>query len=236
MGWKKLNSRLEIVVARIERAAKDCGREPGDVQLIVVTKGKSAVIIKNLFELGVKNIGESYLNEALFKQDILGDYDIDWHMLGNIQRGKVKQIIFNFNTIHSVDSLSLARELNDKAQQISKKIDVYLEVNVSGESTKQGWIYQKRSDFTDFGREFEDILNLSSLSIKGLMTIAPYSAEPEESRPFFRTLREMRDLLLTEFPGKDISGLSMGMSGDYEIAVQEGATVLRIGTAIVGNR
>jgi uncharacterized pyridoxal phosphate-containing UPF0001 family protein len=139
---EELQQRLEEIKDRIKQSALASGRNPDDIKLVVVTKGKSAAIIKNLVELGVSKIGESYLNEALFKQEILKDYEIDWHMIGSIQKGKAKQIIYNFNTIHSVDRISLTKELQKKAQQISKKVSIYLEINVSGESTKHGWVIQ----------------------------------------------------------------------------------------------
>ena len=231
-----LKLRYEKITQRIYCSALESGRNPDELKLIVVTKGKSAAVIKNLIDLGASSIGESYLNEALFKQDLLRDYEIDWHMLGNIQLGKAKQIIYNFNTVHSVDRLSLARELQEKAHQISKKVDVYLEINVSGESTKHGWLIQDETIFPEFNQDLDQILEMSALSIKGLMTMAPYSTDPEISRPYFRKLRKIRDLMITRYPNENISGLSMGMSNDFEVAIQEGATILRIGTAIVGDR
>ncbi len=231
-----LHLRIEVIKERIKHSAINSGRNPNDVKLIIVTKGKSAAVIKNLVELGVSRIGESYLNEALFKQEILKDYEIDWHMIGNIQKSKAKQIIYNFNTIHSVDRLSLTKELYNKALQISKKVAIYLELNVSGESTKHGWSIRNDNDYTVFVQDFEKILEMPALSVKGLMTMAPYSTNPEDSRTCFRKLKEIRDMLSERFPRENDLGLSMGMSGDFEVAIQEGATILRVGSAIVGER
>jgi pyridoxal phosphate enzyme (YggS family) len=235
-NYEELQHRLEKIKERIKQSAINSGRNLNDVKLIVVTKGKSAAVIKNLVELGVSRIGESYLNEALFKQEILKDYEIDWHMIGNIQKSKAKQIIYNFNTIHSVDRLSLTKELHDKALQISKKVAIYLELNVSGESTKHGWSIRNDNDYTVFAQDFEKILDMPALFVKGLMTMAPYSINPEDSRPCFRKLKEIRDMLFERFPLENDLGLSMGMSGDFEVAIQEGATILRVGSAIVGER
>ena len=233
---EELKQRLEEIKERIRQSALKSGRNPEGIELVVVTKGKSAVVIKNLVELGVSRIGESYLKEALFKQEILKAYEIVWYMIGSIQQGKAKQIIYNFNTIHSVDRLSLTKELQKKAQQISKNVSVYLELNISGESTKHGWTIQDENDYAVLLQDFEIILEMKYLSVKGLMTLAPYSSDPENSRPYFRQLRKIRDMLVDRFPQENVLGLSMGMSGDFEVAIQEGATILRVGSAIVGER
>ncbi len=233
---EKLKQQLEEIRERINQSALKSGRDPECIDLVVVTKGKSAAVIKNLVELGVTRIGESYLKEALFKQEILKDYEIDWHMIGSIQQKKAKKIIYNFNTIHSVDRLSLTIELQKIAQQVSKKLSIYLELNVSGESTKHGWAIRSENDYTVLIQDFERILGMPALSVRGLMTIAPYSSNPENSRSCFRKLKKIRDILSDRFPQVNDLGLSMGMSGDFEVAVQEGATILRVGSAIVGGR
>lgn len=233
---EELKQRLETIKERIKQSALGSGRNPDDIKLVVVTKGKSAAIIKNLVEVGVSKIGESYLNEALFKQELLNEYEIDWHMIGSIQQKKIKQIIYNFNTIHSVDRLALATELQKRAQQIPKEISVYLELNVSGENTKHGWPVQDENGINALVQDFREIMDMPALIIKGLMTMAPYSSNPEDSRPYFQKLRIIRDILDGEVPQEGQLGLSMGMSGDFEVAIQEGATILRVGSAIVGDR
>jgi len=231
-----LGQNLEIVRERIIRAAIKSGRDPDDITLVVVTKGHSAVVIKALYELGVRQIGESYLKEALFKQELLGDYEIDWHMIGSIQSGKVRQIANSFNTVHSVDRISLANNLEQRALQIPKNISVYLELNLSGEKTKSGWSIKDEADYPQLIEDVKEINRMSALTINGIMTMAPYSSNPEDSRQYFQKMRFIRDVLMDEFPQENITGLSMGMSGDFEVAIEEGATVLRIGTAIIGER
>jgi pyridoxal phosphate enzyme (YggS family) len=232
----QLKNRLEEIRSKIDFTAKAAGRDPGEIDLIVVTKGKTPVIIKTLSELGIKNIGESYLKEAIFKLDLLRDLQINWHMIGQIQKNKVKQISYNFDVIHSVEKLQIAAEVNKRSQGFSKVQPVFLEVNLSGEDTKLGWNLTDSENLDNFLRDFEQIVEFTHLKILGLMTMAPYSENPEDSRIYFQKLREIRDLISREFPQDWKYGLSMGMSGDYLVAIEEGATVLRIGSAIVGPR
>jgi pyridoxal phosphate enzyme (YggS family) len=231
-----LKERLAEVQERINYAAEASGRDPDEIELVVVTKGKSAEVVKGLVDLGIKKIGESYLKEALFKQELLQNYEIEWHMIGTIQSGKAKQIIYNFEKIHSVDRIELAHELQKWAQQLGRKMPIYLELNVSGEATKQGWTLITDSDHEIFLKNLDQIFNMNALEVQGLMTMAPYSENPETARWYFRKLREASNFLQFRYPERKITGLSMGMSGDFEVAIQEGATILRIGSAIVGER
>jgi len=231
-----IKENIERVNANIQQAAKRAGRDPGEITLVAVTKEKSAPIVKTLAENNVNKIGESYLQEASFKIDLLKDFDIEWHMIGNIQKGKEKHIPRLFQVVHSVGSKRTARELNKYAQPLEITLPVYLELNVSGESTKQGWDVQERKDLDQLLPVFEEILDYPALKVMGLMTMAPYSDNPEDARPYFKKMRSFRDALLAEIPGSAISELSMGMSGDYQVAIEEGATVLRIGSALVGPR
>ncbi len=231
-----LKDHLDLVYQRINAAAKKVGRNPAEIELVVVTKGKSALLIKSLYELGITKIGESYLKEALFKQDLLRDQEIDWHMIGNIQKNKAKHVAHHFKNIHSVTGLALAKALNLEAQKIDKVLSVYLELNLSQEENKGGWFIRSEIEQSDFWNDFKQVGTLSALRINGLMTMAPFAADPEKSRVYFRQLREIRDRLMSEHPDLGSLGLSMGMSSDYEIAVEEGSTILRIGSAIVGER
>jgi pyridoxal phosphate enzyme (YggS family) len=233
---QKIKENIEKVKERIRKAAKRCGRDDSDIQLIAVTKQKSAAVVKTLAENGIRRIGESYLQEALFKIELLESLDIEWHMIGNIQRGKEKHIASRFQVVHSLGAIRTARELNKNAAKINKVLPVYLELNVSGESTKQGWIVKEGQSPEILLPEFEEIMDYHSLDILGLMTMAPYSLDPEDSRPYFTRMREIRDYLLTTMPNLSITDLSMGMSGDFEVAIEEGATVVRIGSALVGPR
>lgn len=233
---EKIKSNLIQVQERIKEAANRSGRDPEQIELVVVTKEKSAIVVKTLLDLGIRDIGESYLNEAMFKIDLLEDYDINWHMIGNIQRGKELRIAQNFQVVHSVSSLETARELNRGAESAGKILPVYLELNVSGESTKHGWPAQKESSWDQLLADTGEVLKMGHLQVLGLMTMAPYSDNPEDARPYFSRMREIKDFINNSIPEAAIVGLSMGMSGDFEVAVEEGATVLRIGSALVGPR
>lgn len=232
----KIEENLEKVKTRIFQAAKRSGRDGSDITLVAITKQKPAAIIKALAENGITKIGESYLQEAVFKIDLLGDLDIEWHMVGNIQRGKEKHIVSRFDLVHSVGAIRTAQELDKYASLANKTLPAFLELNVSGESTKQGWEIKDNESLERLLPEFEEILDYSSLKVIGLMTMAPYSSNPEDARPYFKRMREIREFLSSVLPTADLNDLSMGMSGDFEVAIEEGATVVRIGTALVGPR
>jgi len=232
----EISAKIKKVLRRIEQAALSVGRDPSRIDLIAVTKQKEPVVIKELVEKGINKIGESYLKEALFKQQLLAKLDIEWHMIGMIQRGKEQKIVKHFEQIHSVDRLELAVEINKEASQLDKIIPIYLECNVSGESTKHGWETYKDDLWDQITPDIAEICDLESLRVQGLMTMAPYSKNPEDSRPYFVRLHKLLDFLNNKFPNSGFTGLSMGMSGDFEPAVQEGATILRIGSALVGQR
>lgn len=227
---------IDQVKTRIQQAAQRSGRVDSEIDLVAVTKQKPAVIVKTLAENGVAKIGESYLSEAVFKIDLLRDLNIEWHMIGNIQRGKEKNIARYFDVVHSVAAKKTARELDKHARSNDKVVPVYLEFNVSGESTKQGWSAGREGDIDTLLPEITEVLQYPNLDVIGLMTMAPYSTDPEQARPFFKRMREIRDQLSALFPQTHLAGLSMGMSGDFEVAIEEGATVVRIGSALVGAR
>ena len=231
-----IRQNIETVLERIHNSAKTAGRDPDRITLIAVTKQKPALFVKNLAELGITRIGESYLKEALFKMGLLKDIKIEWHMIGTIQQGKEKDIVPNFAEVHSVDSIKTAISLNKYASLNERKLPVYLEFNVSGEESKHGWETWEDDRWDDLLPEMNEILDLSNLEVKGLMTMAPYSIDPQKARPFFQRLRKLQDYLTKEIPASNLADLSMGMSGDFEVAIEEGATVLRIGSALVGPR
>lgn len=233
---ENIRERIEQIQERIDKAAQRAGRNPAEIELIAVTKEKSAAVVKSLSENGITKIGESYLREALFKIKILSDYKLEWHMIGNIQHGKETQIALNFAEVHSVDRLQIAETLNKKAKQFDRILPVYLEFNVSGEDTKHGWSAWKESQWEQLLPELDRVMDFPSLEIKGLMTMAPYSVNPEDARPIFHKLKKLGNYLSRNYPAANLNGFSMGMSGDFEIAIEEGATVLRIGSALVGHR
>jgi len=232
----QIDRNIQTVQERIQKAAVRAGRDPGDIALMAVTKQKSAIVVKALIDCGIKRIGESYLKEALFKIDLLKDFPVEWHMIGNIQSGKEKKIARAFSCVHSVGEFRTAAELNKYAGKIGKTLPIYLEMNVSGEDTKGGWLAVDHEDWDKFLPEISEVLALPNIDVLGLMTMAPYSENPEDSRPYFIRLRKIREILGKQLPESRITGLSMGMSGDFEVAIEEGATILRIGSALVGPR
>jgi pyridoxal phosphate enzyme (YggS family) len=215
------------VMERIEKAAQRVGRDPAEIQLVAVSKTVETARIKEAIDAGVSILGENYVQEAQNKIEEIGR-PVAWHFIGHLQSNKAKYAVRLFDMIHSADSLSLAQEMNRRAEQAGRIMRVLIEVNISGEATKFG---------TDEGLVFgiaRGILNLGSLSLEGLMTMPPYFDSPEMSRPYYIKLRDLKEKMAKE--GITMKELSMGMSNDFEIAIEEGATFVRVGTAIFGSR
>jgi len=222
-----IKENLLSVTERIEKAAKRVGREPGEIKLVAVSKTVEVDRIKEAIEAGVSILGENYVQEAQKKIEVLGG-PVAWHFIGHLQSNKAKYAVRLFDMIHSLDSLPLAEELNRRAEQAGRIMKVLIEVNISGEATKFG---------LDEARVFDiarGILNFKNLSLEGLMTMPPYFESPEMSRPYYIKLRELKERMVRE--GTPLNELSMGMSNDFEIAIEEGATFVRVGTAIFGER
>ena len=216
---------------RIEKTALACGRDPKTIRLVAVSKTIPANRVKEAVEMGVTDVDENYVQEARSKFNALATYPISWHFIGHLQSNKAKYAVRLFDLIHSVDSIKLARELNKQSEKINKIQNILIQVNVSQEKSKSG-IYAK--DTHDLIKE---IGLLENLSIKGLMTMPPFFEAPEKVRPYFSELRRLRDRIAREnLPGVHLDELSMGMTGDFEVAIEEGATLVRIGTAIFGKR
>ena len=213
---------IKEVQRRVARACERSRRLPEEITLIAVTKTFEATVIREAFDCGIRNFGENRVQEAEGKIGRLSDLkpDVTWHMLGHLQSNKAKTAVEIFDIIHSVDSVKLAEILSRRVQ---KPLPVLLEVNVAGETTKGGF------SVDEIVAAVEKIRQLPDLKVMGLMTIAPFVAEPDEVRPVFQKLRELRDSLRLEH-------LSMGMTDDFEVAIEEGATMLRIGRAIFGER
>lgn len=227
---------IERVMDRIEQAAQRSGRDPEAVKLVAVSKAQSLEKIRKGYELGLREFGENRVYEALPKQKQLQDLQgIHWHMIGHIQSRKAKDVPTNFYVVHSVDRMKIARRLNRYSGQAGKKLKVMLECNVSGEETKEGWDLVDPAAWPKIIPIFEEILKLENLQVCGLMTMAPFEAEEGELRKVFRALRQLKDFLTERLPGS-WDELSMGMTDDFEIAVEEGSTVVRIGRAIFGPR
>jgi len=233
---QQLRDNLQHIQETVRHTALESGRSPDDLELVVVTKEKNAVLIKELAELGVHQIGESYLKEARFKMELLEKYAITWHMIGYIQSGKAKQVAGLFDVVHSVDRLDLARKLAEGAEAYGKNLPIFLECNVSGEESKHGWEAWDDSRWDELAEKMAPVFALDQLDVLGLMTMAPYFQDPEKARPFFSRLSCLSEYLREQFPGGLQDKLSMGMSGDYQVAIEEGATHLRIGSKIVGTR
>lgn len=213
---------------RIEAACQRAQRDPSSVLLLPVSKGHSAEAVEAAAGLGLRIFGENKVQEAKVKIPQCSSR-LQWHMIGHLQSNKARDAVQLFAMIQSVDSLELGLELEKWAERLSKRVPVLLEVNVAGESTKFG--FKPEALLT----QIEEINALSRLELQGLMTIAPYSPSPERARPVFQKLRELREELSDRL-GAPLPHLSMGMSGDFEVAVEEGATIVRIGTALFGPR
>ena len=233
-----LATNIARVRERIAAAARRVGRDPEEITLVAVTKTVPAHRVREAWELGLTDFGENRVQEAVAKIPLVvpeGERASDrppprWHMIGHLQRNKVKHVIPLFDIIHSVDSVRLAREIERRAAQAGRVMPILLEVNVAGEATKYGFAPE------EVAAAVEDIAPLPHLEIHGLMTVAPIAEDPEEVRPHFRRLRELRDALARRFPSLDWRHLSMGMTDDFEVAIEEGATMVRIGRAIFGGR
>lgn len=223
-----LATNLASVQARIRAAAERAGRDPAEVVLVAVTKGQPPEVVTAAAALGLRVFGENRVQEAKAKIPLCPD-SLHWHMIGHLQTNKCRDAVELFEMIQSVDSLHLARELNKRAEQAAKRMPILIEVNASGESTKFG--YKPEGLLT----ELKAINQLPRLEIQGLMTMAPWTPEPEKVRPVFRKLRELK-IECEQILGAPLPHLSMGMSNDFEVAIEEGATIVRIGTALFGPR
>jgi hypothetical protein len=224
-----LQERIAEVEERVARACAASGRDRNDVKVIAVTKYVSLEMVSSVLEAGLEHIAESRWQDAEHKWKVLGDRGT-WHFIGHLQTNKVKDVIGKFQYIHSLDRISLAQELHKKAIAADQEVNVFLQVNISGEDTKFGLSPEAVPGF------LREIASLDRVKVIGLMTMAPLEGDPELTRPVFRGLRELRDelnqLALTPEP---ITELSMGMSNDFEVAIQEGATWVRLGTVLVGH-
>jgi len=219
---------LERVREQIAQAAAKVGRAPGEVELVAITKTHAAEKVREAIQAGQSLFGESRVQEGRAKIPELPSA-IRWHFVGHLQKNKIRHALPLFEMIHSIDSLALAQEVNRIAEEEGMHPRVLLEINVAGEGSKFGFAPDKLRE------QMEELLALPRLSVLGLMTIPPLSEEPEASRKYFIQLRELRDRVQTEFR-VDFAQLSMGMTQDYAVAVEEGATLVRVGTAIFGER
>jgi len=222
---------------KINNAARRSGRDPNDIRLVVVTKTQPVEIVQAAIEAGVTILGENYPEEAVMKiQSLAAQSGVEWHMIGHVQSRKARLVTDHFALLHSLDSLKLAQRLDRFAAEADRVVPALLEFNVGGEESKSGWNAADESHWDVWLPDIQSILELPNLSVHGLMTMPPLGTVPEESRRFFLRLKLLRDHLASRFPHADWHELSMGTSADYEVAIEEGATLVRVGTAIIGAR
>ena len=216
--------RLSQIRERMARACSRSGRAPEEVRLIAVSKTVPEDRVRLGIEAGVTDLGENYVQEAQAKVEAIG-HGVNWHFIGHLQTNKARFVVRLFDLIHSVDSLKLARELSKRAAGVDRRLPVLVQVNISGETTKGGAAVDEARALID------QVAGLPNLELKGLMTMPPFFDDPDRARPFFSALRELKEAY-----GPPLQELSMGMSGDFEAAIEEGSTMVRIGTAIFGPR
>ena len=225
-----ISSNIRLIRQRMGVACARCGRDPQSVRLMAVSKTVAPERIRQALDAGVTLLGENYVQEAREKIPAIG-HVAEWHMIGHLQTNKVKYVVNLFDWIHSVDRLELARELDKRAGQNNRRLNVLIEVNVSGEESKSG------IEATQALELVQQVSLLPNINLRGLMTMPPYSDNPENSRPYFQALRKLRDdISAADIPNIHMDELSMGMTDDFEVAIEEGATIIRVGRAIFGNR
>lgn len=230
LSAEQLAENLAHVRARIAEAARRADRDPSEIALVAVSKTKPVELVEMAYNLGVTEFGENRVQEALAKIAHFHPPALRWHLIGHLQSNKAGKVIGPFSCVHSVDSLHLARTLSRHAQEQGKRLSILLQVNVAGEASKEGMSPDETPELA------KQIVALPALEIEGLMTIAPLVQNPEEVRPVFRELRRLRDRLRAEITACAWTQLSMGMTDDYTVAIEEGATIVRVGRAIFGQR
>jgi pyridoxal phosphate enzyme (YggS family) len=232
-----ITNRYHHVLDRLNRATTHSGRSSDTVKLLVVSKGQPAERIIEAYHAGACLFGENYPDETAGKLDKIQSLaGLEIHMIGHLQSRKARIVAGSFHYMHSIDRVSIAEKLNRELIEAGRKIPVLLEMNVSGEETKGGFAAWDRSMWDAILAEISQIAAFESLQIRGLMTMPPLTVTPNEVRPYFARLRDLRDYFAKQFPTQHWTELSMGTSADFEMAIQEGATFIRVGTAIMGTR
>ena len=231
-----IRERYQRVLGRIAEAALQSGREPGSIRLVVVTKTQPLETIRAAIAAGVSLLGENYAEEAVEKIAALPETGVEWHMIGHVQSRKADLVARHFTMLHSLDSAKLAARLDRFCGEIGRRLPVLLEFNVSGEASKFGLPAWDEQRWPELEPEISSILPMLNLHLRGLMTMPPLVDDPEQTRPYFKRLRRLQEFLVKHYPQAQWDELSMGTSIDYPAAIQEGATFVRVGTAIVGPR
>ncbi len=235
----RIRHNIEAARDAIERAAQSVGRRGSEVRMVIVTKTHPPEVVEAVIHAGGRILGENYPEETLPKMMALSSYQgVEWHMIGHVQSRKSAIVAEHFDMIESLDSLRLAERLDRQVAELrgGARLPALLEFNVGGEESKHGWRADDENAWEGLLPEMERLMQLRHLSIEGLMTMPPLYDDPEASRPYFVRLRKLQDFLQKRFPQAHLTELSMGTSADYPAAVQEGATLVRIGRAILGPR
>lgn len=232
-----IRENYQRVLDQIAEAARRADRDTGEIRLVVVTKTQPLEVVEAAIAAGVRLLGENYPEEGVMKiQSLPAQSGVEWHLIGHVQSRKARLVPDHFALLHSLDSLKLARRLDRFAAEGARRLPVLLEFNVGGEQSKAGWEASEKSRWDEFLPEIAELVELPHLQVRGLMTMPPLETNPEDSRRYFQSLRELRDHLAAQLPRADWHELSMGTSMDFQMAVEEGATLVRVGTAIVGAR
>jgi hypothetical protein len=240
---EQIRERYGRVMEIVSSSATKVGRQPQSVRVVLVTKTQPLAMVRAAIGAGAQILGENYAEEAVAKIEGLrqmraagSGFAVEWHMIGHVQSRKARLVAENFAMVHSLDSLKLARKLDQAAGELGLRLPVLLEYNVGGEAAKQGWAASQESLWPQLLPDAEAVAALRNLKVRGLMTMPPLSAQPEETRNHFRRLCRLRDFLAARLPQAEWSELSMGTSADYAVAVEEGATLVRVGQAVLGPR
>lgn len=223
-----ISDNLKKINKNIDEACKNSRRDVSSVHLIAVSKTKPVEMLKEAYDLGCRIFGENRVQELTEKMPVLPE-DIEWHMIGHLQTNKIKYIIGKVKLIHSVDTLHLAEAIDKEASKAGFIQDILIEINVAGESSKFG-----TADMDINKQLIKDVSTLKNVNLKGLMTVAPYTDDPEDNRQYFKALKKLADDMREYFVSDPV--LSMGMTGDYKVAIEEGATYVRVGTGLFGER
>ena len=237
MADNTIQKNYQNILERIEKTISSTGRDQSEVKLVVVSKGQSVEKVEQAYQAGIRTFGENYVQEAVGKiEHFQNCKDIEWHMIGHIQSRKARQVSETFHYVQSLDSLKLAKRLDRFAREVSRRLPVLIEFNVSAEESKFGIPAWQEDKWEGLLPQIESIISLTNLDVAGLMTMPPLSMDQENVRPFFKKLRDLQSFMSDTLPQNEWKELSMGMSADFEVAIEEGATIVRIGTAIMGPR
>lgn len=233
----KIKGNLEEILGIIARAARLSGRAANEISVLAISKRQPVEVIEAAYGVGQMAFGESYVQEAMEKMPYFQQFEaIRWEMVGHIQSRKARQVAENFQAVHSLDSLKLAKLLNQHRPISTPPLEVFLEVNIGDESSKTGFSANNDKDWNALIELVEQILKLDRLKLVGLMAMPPLFTDPEQSRPYFQKLRKLQDYLNNQVKEAKLTQLSAGTSADFEIAIEEGATIMRIGERLLGPR